>query len=143
MAGSRDVSTRRVLVVDDDKNDFFLLRIAFEKAGLRHLLIHLHNGQEAVNYLSTHFSLDEIDPRLSLILLDLKMPIMDGFDVLLWLQRNPKRGSVPVVVLSSSSLIADKEKAMHLGAMDYLTKPSGLEELFAMVKDLHDRWLKD
>ena len=76
------------------------------------------------------------------MLLDLKMPLVDGFDVLVWLQGRSQKVSLPVVVLSSSSLVADKKKAKQLGAQDFLAKPTGMEELTALVQALHERWLK-
>ncbi len=136
---SGDISNARyVLVADDDENDVFLLRRAFQKAGLPHTLIHVRDGQEAINYLS-----GKNHAKLKLFLLDLKMPLVDGFDVLLWLRARPEPICLPVVVLSSSSLPDDKNRAKELGANDYLAKPTGPDDLMTLVKGLDDRWLKE
>ena len=136
---SGDISNARyVLVADDDENDVFLLRRAFQKAGLPHTLIHVRDGQEAINYLS-----GKNHAKLKLFLLDLKMPLVDGFDVLLWLRARLDPICLPVVVLSSSSLPDDKNRAKELGANDYLAKPTGPDDLMTLVKGLDDRWLKE
>src|SRR5258705_12916203 len=96
-------NAKHVLVADDDENDVFLLRRAFQKAGLPHTLIHVRDGQEAINYLSGKTSNNAKQTKPNLLLLDLKMPFVDGFDVLRWLQTCPERISLPVVVLSSST----------------------------------------
>src|SRR5438445_4742341 len=109
LMASCDISNaRHVLVADDDENDVFLLRRAFQKAGLPHRLIHVRDGQEAINYLGGETSQNGTKPKL--FLLDLKMPLVDGFDVLRWLRARPEKNSLPVVVLCSSTLTADKNK---------------------------------
>ena len=138
MASGDITNARYVLVADDDENDVFLLRRAFQKAGLPHTLIHVRDGQEAINYLS-----GKNHAKLKLLLLDLKMPLVDGFDVLLWLRARPQPICLPVVVLSSSSLPDDKNRAKELGANDYLAKPTGPDDLMTLVKGLDDRWLKE
>ena len=143
MAVCCDISNpRHVLVADDDENDVFLLRCAFRKAGLPHKLTHLRDGQQAIDYLSTKAAESENQGKPDLLLLDLKMPLVDGFDVLVWLQSRSQKVSLPVVVLSSSSLAADKKKAEQLGAEDYLAKPTEMEGLTALAEALHERWLK-
>jgi len=143
MASGEISSASHILVAEDDENDFFLLCRAFQKAGLRHKLIHARDGQEAINYLSAMASQNGNDAKLKLFLLDLKMPLVDGFDVLLWLRTRPEPICLPVVVLSSSSLPDDKNRAKELGANDYLAKPTGPDDLMTLVKGLDDRWLKE
>src|SRR6266853_2130938 len=141
---SGDISNaRHVLVADDDENDVLLLRFAFQKAGLSHTLIDVRDGQEAINYLSGKTSQNGDHAKLKLFLLDLKMPFVDGFDVLRWLQACPEPISLPVVMLSSSALNEDKNKAKDLGARDYLAKPTDMRELTKLAHALHERWLKE
>ena len=136
---------RTVLVADDDENDVLFLRRAFQKAGLSHTIIHARNGQEAISCLTSTGAARLWLPDL--LLLDLKMPLVDGFDVLGWLrvissslqQWGPR--PVPVVVLSSSSLPQDKEKAKDLGARDYLMKPVNSDGWITIAKSLNERWL--
>ena len=133
-----------VLVAEDDPNDVFLLRRAFQKAGVPNPFVVFHNGQEAIDYLS-----NETSPRdgqrqnlPALFFLDLKMPLMDGFDVLLWLRARPAAKKMPVIVLTSSNQEKDIEQARQLGADDYRVKPQQFEDLIQIVQEVRDRWLK-
>jgi len=140
MALCCDISkARHVLVADDDENDVLLLRRAFQKAGLSHTIIHVKDGQEAIDYLSGVGT--DVKPPPSLLVLDLKMPRLDGFDVLEWLRSRQERLPVPVVVFSSSALPMDKEKAETLGAHDYLVKPETFDSWILVAKRLHEQWL--
>lgn len=120
-----------------------LLRRAFQKAGLGHRLIHVRDGQMAVQYLLRHapFSDEEQSPFPDLLLLDLKMPKMDGFDVLAAIRAQASLQDLPVVVFSSSALPVDITAATRLGASEYIVKPSGLDELMGIVARINERWL--
>jgi CheY-like chemotaxis protein len=74
---------------------------------------------------------------------DLKLPLMDGFELLAWLQDRPQFGSLPVIVISSSNLDSDREKAFQLGAKDYLVKPHNPDELVPMIRSLPARWMAE
>jgi CheY-like chemotaxis protein len=132
-----------VLVAEDDPNDVFLLRRAFQKAGVFNAVVVAHNGQEAIDYLSGGgaFQNRSDHPFPALMLLDLKMPLVDGFDVLAWLRKHPPTHQLPVVVLSSSNQEKDIERAQQMGASDYCVKPQQFEELVEIVKGVRDRWL--
>ena len=75
------------------------------------------------------------------MLLDLKMPLVDGFDLLEWLGSVPDFKELPVIMLSSSEDPSNIEKARALGARDYLVKPAKLEDLVELVRNLHATWL--
>jgi CheY-like chemotaxis protein len=106
-------------------------------------LIVARDGQEAVRYLSGDepYSDHARYPLPRLVLLDLKMPHMDGFDVLAWLAERPKFKDVPAIVLTSSGHDTDVERARQLGARDFLIKPHAFGELVQMIHDLETRWL--
>jgi len=131
-----------ILVVDDNKDDVFILARAFKKARLNHSIIHLLDGQQALDYLSGQNGADRSHyPLPSLMLLDVKMPRNDGFDVLRWLQVHKEVVSPPVVMLSSSALPEDIEKAKALGAAGYLVKPSEFEDFNQVVQTIASKWL--
>jgi CheY-like chemotaxis protein len=122
----------KILVADDSEDDLFLLTRAFEKAGLKHLLVAVPDGEQAIEYLE-----DELCPDL--LLLDLKMPKVTGFEVLAWIRGKPEFNGLPIIVLSASDLPEDRERAKKLGATDYFVKsldPRG------MIVDLEARFLK-
>src|SRR3954454_11925540 len=110
-----------VLLADDDRNDALFLRRAFQKAGLSHSIVDVRNGRQAANYLAGEVLYADRTqfPLPALIILDLKMPLMDGFELLAWIRRQKQLQTVPAVVLSSSDQAVDKEKALDLGAQDY------------------------
>jgi CheY-like chemotaxis protein len=138
------LKTAAILVADDDENDVFFLRRAIDRAGLSNPLFVSHDGQEAIDYLQgappydnrAHF------PLPGLLLLDLKMPRVNGFDVLTWLSQRPELKDMYVVVLSSSSHEEDRRKAKELGAHDFRTKPSEFHNLVELVRDVQRRWLE-
>jgi CheY-like chemotaxis protein len=126
-----------VLHVEDDPNDTLLLEHACRKAGVVFDLRAVSDGDQAIAYLRglDDFSDRARHPLPNLILLDLKMPRLSGFDVLAWLRENLPNGA-PVVVLTSSNHDADVKRAYDLGAKSYLVKPVGFEALVELVKTL-------
>jgi CheY-like chemotaxis protein len=135
-------NSKVILVADDDENDVFFLRRAFAKSGLLHTLIHVSDGQKAIEYLLGEgiYADRNINPFPDLLLLDVKMPKTDGFDVLATLQSLPTL-ELPVVVFSTSALTVDVQTAKKLGALDYVMKPVDQDEMLKVVLSLHERWL--
>lgn len=134
-----------ILLAEDDDNDIFLMRRAFERVGVPNPLAVVHNGQEAIDYLAGtgKFSNRKQYPLPGLVLLDLKMPWMDGFDVLKWLRTHPQFDTLPVVVLTSSKLQADVDKSRQLGVYDYRVKPQGFDDLVSLLDDVRKCWLDE
>ena len=131
------VQTRlKVLVVEDDANDIELLRLVFRPLPGLHLDA-VFNGREAVDTITAH---SDQDCWPDLILCDLNMPVMNGFEFLKWLKRDSPCPRTPLVVLSSSAVENDLAKAYDLGAAAYLVKPSSHEELVALAKALVNFW---
>jgi len=130
-----------ILIAEDDENDLFLLRRGFASAGLTHKLVHVRNGQVALNYLTGKqpFSDRDQNPFPDLLLLDTRMPCVDGFDLLRILQSHPELRALPVVVFSSS--LQELERAKGLGARESLIKPTYIDEYRDIVLGLHQRWL--
>src|SRR5262252_9314604 len=101
------VCCRTILVAEDDENDAFIFQCAFTDAKLHHCMRFVHDGQEAIHYLqgTPPFNNRHQFPMPDLLLLDLKMPRVDGFDVLQWLKLSGL-DAPPVIVLSGSDLDA-------------------------------------
>jgi CheY-like chemotaxis protein len=127
-----------VLAAEDEESDAVLLQLAFSRAGLSNLLVIVRDGQEVIEYLGKclAFAGGGSDPLPSLLLLDLKMPRMTGFDVLAWLGDKPQFKDLPVVVLSSSSHESDIRRAREMGAWDYHIKPHGLHQFVQLIQQL-------
>src|SRR2546423_12221602 len=120
-----------ILLAEDNPDDVFLLQEAFRKAGVRHRLDVVENGLEAVAYLKgEHVYGDRHEhPFPDLMLLDLNMPRMNGFEVLEWVRQSGECAHLMVHVVSASSREADILRAYELGANSYLVKPSRMDEL--------------
>jgi len=132
-----------ILLVDDDPNDVLLVQRAMKKAGLSYPLIHKLDGEETIDYLSGKppYSDRTKYPLPALILLDIKMPKMSGFDVLTWIQNQLFLTKIPVVILTASSRIEDQNEAEKLGAAGYRTKPVDFADLVNIIRDVDARWL--
>ena len=133
-----------VLLADDNENDVMLMKTAFESAGISEPLVVVRDGQDAVAYLSAEggYANREVFPWPSLLILDLNMPRMNGFDVLRWLKDRNQNGGLNVVVMSSSHEESDVQQALGLGADDYRVKPNDFHDLVVLVKHLAEYWLK-
>jgi CheY-like chemotaxis protein len=135
--------TVTILLVEDDPNDALLVRMAFQRTRSGIPLIILPNGLEAINYLQGEgvYADRAKYPIPDIILLDLKMPLMSGFDVLRWIRERPGLKRLPVIVLTSSVQDADARTAYDAGANSYLVKPTDFNELVESIKNLGDFWL--
>lgn len=131
-----------VLYVDDDDNDAFFMCHAWEVSGIDTPVIHLKDGQTAIDYLAGHgpYADREKHPLPCLLLLDLKMPRKSGFDVLDWIRQHPEMGCFRIVIVSGSDQKADVEHARGLGAIDYIVKSPILNVLTHILRERKDYW---
>lgn len=136
-------ATATILVADDNDADIDLLRVAFDRAKIPIEMVTAHDGQETVDYLAGAIAPNGARRHLlpALLVLDLNMPRMNGFDVLTWMNQRPQLHELPVVVMTCSSLEEDRVKARNLGADDYIVKPDKLADLVRMAASLQERWL--
>jgi CheY-like chemotaxis protein len=125
-----------VLIVDDDPDDIELMQLAFEKAKAPCALMSAADGAEAIKYLSGEgeYSDRDIYPMPLLVLLDLNMPRVNGFDVLEWVQKNRTAKFPVVITLSYSHLESDIRRAYQLGTSAYVAKPVDLDSSVSLVK---------
>ena len=131
-----------ILLAEDDPNDVLLIQRAFEKAGFRHLLKVVSDGGDAIDYLSGRGKYADRDkfPMPFLLLLDLKMPGTDGFEVLQWARSDPNIKRLLIVVLTASNLQEDVDRAYDLGANSYLVKPVEFDEMVHLVQRFEAYW---
>jgi len=127
-----------VLYAEDSDDDAFLMRRAFAKAKFSGTLTVVANGLEALSYLlgEGRYINRKKHPLPSLILLDVKMPHMNGLEVLRWIGERGAFRTTPVVMLTSSSQPLDIASAYENGADGYLIKPSSLDAFADLVADL-------
>ena len=114
-----------ILLVDDNPDDVALIKRAFERAGLRHHIQSLSSGMDAIGYLKGEppYTFRVRNPLPDLVLLDIKMPATDGFEVLRWIRQQKHFSDLCVVMLTSSDEIRDVNLAYKLGATSFLVKP--------------------
>jgi CheY-like chemotaxis protein len=134
-----------VLVAEDEESDAMIFRLAFQRAGLTNPLVIVGDGQEAVDYLSAKgaYAGRAAHPLPALVVLDLKMPRMNGIDVLTWLSAQSEFNDLPAVILSSSPDQTDIRRAKAAGARDYFVKPHGIRDLIRIIEDMRARWLSN
>jgi two-component system response regulator len=133
---------RPILQVEDDPNDVFILQHALKKAGVANPVHVASDGQQAIDYLQGvgKFANREQFPLPCLILLDLKLPLVMGLDVLKWI-RQQSGMTVAVVMLTASGADTDIAAAYRLGANGFLIKPSEVHKLVEMAKAINAFWL--
>ena len=120
--------------MEDSEDDTYFFNRTFVKSGLAGRVHHSANGAIAVEFLENALA-SGVEALPSIIFLDLKMPVLNGFDVLQWMRQRKVLSELPVVVLSGSEQQDDKEKARQLGAKDYLVKPVRTADLVRLLKD--------
>jgi CheY-like chemotaxis protein len=131
-----------ILLAEDAEDEVVLLQRAFRKAGLGDVLKVVNDGAQAIDYLSGQGAYADRQrfPLPFLLLLDLKMPGTDGFEVLRWARAQEELKRLLIVVLTSSNLQADVDRAYELGANSYLVKPVGFDEMVNLIQRFEMYW---
>jgi DNA-binding response OmpR family regulator len=128
-----------VLVIEDSEDDMFFFRRVLQKAGVECTLIHIADGAAAIRYLEAAAAHDAAHPWPDLVFLDLKLPTFSGFEILGWIRENNYEPVLDVAVLSGSEDTTDVQRALDLGATDYLVKPLPVDQLRARLLRWHER----
>jgi len=135
---------RPILVVEDNEDDVLFLKRTMGQIGLLNPIDVVRDGESAIEYLrnvATNSDL-EIFPMPSLVLLDLKLPIVPGLEVLRWIRQQDELKTLIVVILSSSNLDSDIALAYRLGANSFLVKTSSSDQLRKMMRMVKEYWLE-
>lgn len=140
----RHYRCRGILLAEDDPNEVELLKLAFEREHVVVRMDFVNDGDAAMNYLrgAAGFSDRARYPLPSLLLLDLKMPGRDGFDVLRWRHEDAVFRRLPVVVFSSSEEPRDVDLAHDLGVNGYVVKPNDFHGMQTFVRAVESFWLR-
>jgi CheY-like chemotaxis protein len=132
---------RKILIVEDSPADARMLRMALERRDATIDTLVLEDGARAIRYFSSYRGDGEVPP-CDLIVLDLNLPRVSGFEVLEFLKADSELMKIPVVVLSGSSSQEDIERSYSAGANSYLCKPTGIDEVFDMAAQLVTYWFE-
>ena len=139
------VSESAVILLAEDEEDYILLiRDAFRRAGIRNPLYVVWNGEEMIHYLMGQgkYANRAEYPLPDLLLLDLKMPRVNGFEVLEWVRNQPGLARLRILVLTSSNEMRDVNKAYQLGANSFMVKPIEFEDLTELCRFIKNFWLE-
>jgi hypothetical protein len=116
---------KTVLVVDDDARNIFALSSALERRGM-HVLT-ATTGREAISIL-------EKSPEVGVVLMDIMMPEMDGYETMALIRGNADFRRLPIIALTAKAMKGDREKCLEAGASDYLAKPVNTDQLFSSLR---------
>lgn len=134
---------RTILLIEDNLSDIDLAKRAFEKAGFANDLVVVDNGPEALDYLfgTGKYSGRLYDQKPAVVVMDIKLPGVDGFDILRQIRSNPLTQYQPVVMLTSSNAEQDILKCYELHVNGYIIKPIDFNEFVEVVHCLDHFWL--
>jgi CheY-like chemotaxis protein len=127
----------KILHVEDNPDDVMLVDLAFSKAGAAAKLEVATDGEKAIAALQNNSDAPPV-----CVLLDIKLPSITGFEVLSWIRSQPRFKRLPVIMLTSSLLPNDINRAYDLGANSYLVKPPELDALIALARTIDLYWLR-
>ena len=132
-----------ILLVEDNLHDAEMTIRSLQKNKLANNVVHLKDGASAYDFLmgKREFEMRDINQKPKLILLDLKMPKMDGIELLEIIKGDPRTKKIPVVVLTSSKEDPDIEKCYQLGVNSYIVKPVDFENFSRIVSELSLYWI--
>lgn len=116
---------KRVLVVDDDPRNIFALAATLRAKNYE--VESCESAQQAIDFLQT-------DAAIDIILIDMMMPGMDGYDAIPIIKKISLRRQTPVIAVTAQAMVGDREKCLAAGADDYLSKPVDVDRLFAMLQ---------
>ena len=126
LRSKKDVlSNKTIMVVDDDVRNLFALTTAFEKYNIQ--TITAESGQEAMNILGER-------PNIDMVLMDIMMPEMDGYETTQKIRREHKNTTLPIIAVTAKAMKGDREKCIEAGASDYITKPLKIDQLLSLMR---------
>jgi CheY-like chemotaxis protein len=124
-SSDEDLIGRTVLLVDDDARNIFALSSVLERRGMK--VLTATTGKEAI-------ALIESTPDLAMVLMDIMMPEMDGYQTIAMVRENPAYRRLPIVALTAKAMVGDREKCLEAGATDYLAKPVNIDQLLSALR---------
>jgi CheY-like chemotaxis protein/signal transduction histidine kinase/CHASE3 domain sensor protein len=116
---------KKILIVDDDARNIFSLTHALEEEGIK--CITAENGKDALNVIAKESGID-------IILMDVMMPEMDGYEATQEIRKNPKYDEIPIIALTAKAMMGDKEKCLEAGMSDYISKPINIDQLLSLMR---------
>ena len=124
-SSDEDLVDRTALLVDDDARNIFALSSVLERRGMK--VLTATTGNEAV-------ALVESTSNIAIVLMDIMMPEMDGFETMREIRKNPSYRTLPILALTAKAMKGDREKCLQAGASDYIAKPVNTDQLLSLLR---------
>jgi HAMP domain-containing protein/signal transduction histidine kinase/CheY-like chemotaxis protein len=119
------LDSKKVLVVDDDVRNLFALTAVFERSNIE--VVTAESGREALEILNK-------DKTIDIVLMDIMMPEMDGYETIQMIRKEPRNKSLPIIAVTAKAMIGDRQKCIASGASDYITKPVKTDQLLSLMR---------
>lgn len=134
----------KILLVEDNEHDVFAVQRALDKSGVRNPMLHFRTGEELFDYLKRQDETEDPEQQImpAIILLDLNLPTITGYDVLNVLKGHEQLKRVPIIVFSSSNDERDIQACFEAGANSYIVKPMTFAGLIKAIAELYDYWFE-
>jgi len=129
-----------ILMAEDNQDDIIITQRAWIKGQIQNKLFIVNNGEEVIDFIFKKGSYTDV-PTPAIMLLDLKMPKMDGFEVLELIKTSDQYKRIPIIVLTTSDREQDIQRAYDLGCNSYIVKPVNFESFIKAVIESHHFWL--
>jgi signal transduction histidine kinase/CheY-like chemotaxis protein len=120
------LTAKNILVVDDDVRNLFALTTVFERYNIN--VITAESGKEAINIIR------EDNPKIDMVLMDIMMPEMDGYETTQKIRREHKNSTLPIIAVTAKAMKGDRQKCIEAGASDYITKPLKIDQLLSLMR---------
>jgi len=124
-SSDEDLVGKTALLVDDDARNIFALSSVLERRGMK--VLTATTGHEAVTLVKSN-------PEIAIVLMDIMMPQMDGYQTIGVIRENPSLARLPIIALTAKAMKGDREKCLEAGASDYLAKPVNTEQLLLAIR---------
>lgn len=131
------MNEKYIFMAEDNPNDTALMQRALRKCQKPNRLVVVTNGKDALEFLTS--SDEQVKP--SVIILDLKLPLIDGLEILRMIRADDRIRNLPVIILSASIDENDRQKSLSLGADDFMCKPINFDDFVQMVSLICEKWL--
>ena len=140
---SATVKKKYILLVEDNPDDVALTELAVNKSQIPNKLVSVYDGKQVLDFLfrREEYANRETDDNPAVILLDLKLPKVEGLEVLRQIRADVDTRDIPVIVLTSSTEESDQSESRRLGANAYIRKPTGLTPLIEIIQQIKTDWL--